>query len=52
MAKIVISVPDTGDRSDVCDYVRTVADQIEDDYTSGHVDHETYWDIEGDPAWD
>lgn len=52
MAKVVVTVPDKASRFDVCEYVRLVADQIEETYVSGYVNHETYWDIEGDASWD
>lgn len=45
--KITIHVP-AGDR--VVDYVRLVADQLEDDYTSGHVDQDTHWTVEFEPV--
>lgn len=45
--KITITFADTDKPDEVADYVRLVADLIEDDYTSGHTDSETYWDSEG-----
>lgn len=47
MAKITIEVPGDIDRADVADYLRHVADQIEDDYTSGHYSAYRHWDSEG-----
>lgn len=41
--RIMINVSE--DR-DVTEYVEYVAAQIEDGYTSGHVDRETHWEME------
>jgi len=44
MAKIVICVP----AGAVTDYLEEVIGQINDGFTSGHVDANTNWDVEWD----
>ena len=45
MKAIVIAVPD-GEPEDFANYVAYVANQLEEGFTSGHVNSETYWSIE------
>ncbi|SKX79814.1 Uncharacterised protein [Mycobacteroides abscessus subsp. bolletii] len=50
MATITINVSNEEGPSNVVDYVRLVAAQINEGYVSGHVDAETHWDSE-DRCW-
>lgn len=47
MARIVITVPDDVDLETTWEYVRQVAEQIDGGFTSGHVDAEHHWAVEG-----
>jgi hypothetical protein len=42
--KITVQVP----TENAAEYLRLIADQLEDDYTSGHWNQDTYWDTEED----
>ncbi len=46
--RIVINAP----AERMGEYLEEVARQFEDDFTSGHVDAETHWEIEDDAAND
>lgn len=46
MAVIAIRVPDFEEADEVTDIVRHVADQMDQGFTSGHINRETYWSIE------
>ena len=42
--KITVHVP----QEQAAEYLRLIATQLEDDYTSGHWDRYTHWDTEED----
>lgn len=46
MSKLSITVPDGMPTDEVADYIRTVADQVEGYFTSGHVKPEQHWTTE------
>lgn len=45
---IVIAIPDEGDPEDFADFVKYVGSQLDEGFTSGHVNSEQYWSIEDD----
>lgn len=47
MARITINVSDLDEVEHMADYLREVADQLENGFTSGHVDAERHWDSDG-----
>ncbi len=47
--KITVNVPQASTCEATADYLRHVADQIEDGFTSGHVDRAVHWDSAPDP---
>lgn len=49
--RIIVTLPDykdEGDDSRDADYIRYVAEQVEEGYNSGHVDVDHHWRIEVD----
>lgn len=45
--RVIITVPDELSTTEIVDYVRAVADQIDQTYLSGHVAVDHHWTSEG-----
>lgn len=46
MRVICIAIPDEGDLEEHSDFVKYVALQMEEGFTSGHVNSDHYWSVE------
>lgn len=44
---ITVHLSEHADEHDAAEYLRYIAGQVEEDFTSGHVDRDTHWSSEG-----